>query len=377
MTRLPADHLVVVGVLKLVHRFLLREFTGQFLICAGGISIFMIGFVLYKEAAILVNYRVPLRMIAWLLLNRWPLVLLDVMPGAGLFAVILSLGRMVRERELHVFRLSGWSFPHVIWPLLGLTLVLSYAVFVWNDRVVPASERRYNQAWARLTRERVYNFVVTQRFVTGPDNTRFYIGSIDRRTGEMRNVMVFQENPGGPPRFITAVSGRVDGQAWTLRQGVLHEIGRDGYVAFETGFSKMTVNTKQDWAFLFENPLGQNEMTRAQLRAKARELDRVARPAQGVIPVNSYWLNYHLKLAAPFALFVFTTLAIPFACLGGKSGRLAVFLPALLLYLSYFLILTVLYSLGSQGIVGPWLAAWGSNLLFGGLAIILLVVLVR
>ncbi|MGE5550502.1 MAG: LptF/LptG family permease, partial [Bacteroidota bacterium] len=90
--------------MKLAHRYILREFLGQFILCAVGISIFMIGFVLYQEAANLVNYRVPLGMVVWLLLNRWPLVLLDVMPGAGLFAVILSLGRMVREHELQVFR---------------------------------------------------------------------------------------------------------------------------------------------------------------------------------------------------------------------------------------------------------------------------------
>jgi len=201
---------------------LLREFAGQFAICAAGISIFMIGFVLYREASTLINYRVPAGMILWLLLNRWPLVLLDVMPGAGLFAVILSLGRIVRERELAVIRTSGWSFPRIVWPLLILSLVLSYALFLWNDRVVPASERRYAKAWAKLTREQVYNFVATQKFVTGPDNTRFYIGHIDRRTGEMRDVMVFQVKPSGYPRFITAVSGQVDGQIWTLRQGILH-----------------------------------------------------------------------------------------------------------------------------------------------------------
>lgn len=347
------------------------------MLCAAGISIFMIGFVLYQEVRILVSYRVPLPMIAWLLLNRWPLVLLDVMPGAGLFAVILSLGRMVRERELEVFRLSGWSFPHIVWPLLALTLVLSYAVFLWNDRVVPASERHYAKTWAKLTRERIYNFLVTQRFVTGPDNTRFYIGAIDRRTGEMRDLLVFQDNPGRLPRFITAASGRVDGQIWTLRQGVLHEIGRDGYVSFETGFVRLTVNTKMDWAFVFDNPLSQREMSRAQLRARAEELDREAWPAQGEIPAKSYWLNYHLKLATPFALFVFTTLAIPFAVQSGRSGRLVIFLPALLLYLGYFLLLTVLYSLGSQGLVPPWLAAWGSNIFFGGMAVVLLAVMVR
>ena len=363
--------------MKLVHRYMLLEFLGQFLLCAGGISVFMLGFVLYQEAASLINYRVPVGMILRLLINRWPLVLLDVMPGAGLFAVILSLGRMVRERELQVFRLSGWSFPRIVWPLLALTLVLSYTVFLWNDRVVPASERRYAQAWARLTRERVYNFVQTKRFIAGPDNTHFYIGSIDRDSGEMRHVMVYQENPGGFPRLITAKTGLMAGQAWLLRETVIHEFGRDGFVTIESSSEQMTVNTKQDWSAVFANQLGPREMNRAELRAMAEKYDRLARPAQGYIPANGYWLDYHLKLASPFSLFVFTTLAIPFACLGGRAGRLAIYLPALLLYLFYFLLLTILYSLGSQGIIQSWLAAWGSNMFFGTLALVLLVTLVR
>lgn len=365
------------GEVKLAHRYIIQEFLGQLLLSAVGISIFMIGFVLYQEAANLVNYRVPLRMVLWLLLNRWPLVLLDVMPGAGLFAVILSLGRMVREHELQVFRLSGWSFPRIVWPLLALTLLLSYGLFLWNDRVVPASERRYTRAWAKLTRERVYDFVVTRKFIAGPDNTHFYIGAIDRRTGEMRDILVYQENPGTFPRFITARTGRMEGQIWVLEDGVLHEVGADGFVSFESGFRRLTVNTKRDWSQLFANQLGPREMNRAELRAMAEKYDDAARPAGGYIPANGYWLDYHLKLASPFTLFVFTVLAIPFACLGTRSGKLAVFVPALVLYFSYFLVLTVLYSLGSQGIVQPWLAAWGSNIFFGALAGVLLVTLVK
>ncbi|MGE5549032.1 MAG: LptF/LptG family permease [Bacteroidota bacterium] len=363
--------------MKTVHRYIILDYLGQLALCTVGISIFMIGFTLYQEAANLVNYRVPLAMVLWLLANRWPMVLLDVMPGAGLFAVILSLGRMVREREFQVFRLSGWSFPRIVWPLLALTLAMSYGVFLWNNHMVPASEHRYAQAWAKLTRERIYNFVATQTFIAGPDNTHFYIGSIDKRTGEMKNVLVYQENPGAFPRFITALEGRMEGQVWILKRGVLHEVGPDGYVTFESGFDRMTVNTKRDWSHLFANQLGPREMNRAQLRAMAEKYDDLARPAQGYIPANGYWLEYHLKLASPFALFVFTTLAIPFACLGGRAGRLAVFTPALILYFSYFLLLTVLYSLGTQGIIQPWLAAWGSNLLFGTVACVLLVTLVK
>lgn len=363
--------------MKIAHRYILTDFLCQFAICAAGISIFMIGFVLYQQAANLVNYRVPVRMILWLLANRWPLVLLDVMPGAGLFAVILSLGRMVRERELQVFRLSGWSFPRVIWPVLALSLILSYAVFLWNDHVVPGSERRFNEAWKKLTREQTYNFVVTRTFIAGPDNTHFYVGSIDRRSGEMKDIMVYQENPGRLPRFFSAATGRMDGSVWTLRDGVLHEMGADGFVAFEAGFERLTVNTKRDWLSAFADVMGPREMNRAQLRAKAEAYDRLAMPARGRIAANGYWLDYHLKLASPFALFVFTALAVPFACLSGRAGRLAVYLPALLLYLAYFLILTIAYALGSQGLVQPWLAAWGCNILFGATAVGLIVALVR
>jgi len=343
----------------------------------GGISIFMLGFALYREADLLIDYRVPARMIAWLLANRWPLLLLDVMPGAGLFAVILSLGRMAHDRELAVIRLSGWSLLRIVWPLFVFTLLLAYGLFLWNEYVVPASERRYTEAWMKLTRQKVYDFVVTRKFVTGPDNTRFYIGSLDRRTGEMRDVMVFQETPEGYPRFMTAASGRIDGQIWILRDGVLHELGRDGYVTYEVGFTEMTVNTKQDWNFLFTEVLSETAMTRIQLKKMAEALENESHSSQGVNPASSYWVNYHLKVAIPFTFFVFTVLAVPFACLNARAGRLAVFLPALLMYFAYFLLLTLLYALGTQGLVAPWLAAWGSNFFFGGLAVLLLLVLVR
>ena len=359
--------------MKYVHRYLLLDFLAQFLLCAVGISIFMLGFVLYQQFSLLITYHLPVLSILWLLINQWPRVLLDVMPGAGLFAVILSLGRMVRDREIQVFRTSGWSFFRIIWPLLTLTLILSYAVFLWNDIVVPKSESKYSQAWTKFTRERTTNFFLTRKFIEGPEGNYFYIGEIDRRTGEMRHIMIYQTATGGFPRLITAQSGTINGMVWLLREGTVHEIGRDGVVSFEMRFKQQIYQAKRDYTALFAAPPIMRELNRAELRKMAVDFDKMGARDQA----SGYWLQYNMKMATPFALFVFTTLAIPFACLSLRSGRIAIFLPALLLYLAYFLVLTVMYALGSQDLLAPWLAAWGSNILFGGLSIVLLFIMVK
>jgi lipopolysaccharide export LptBFGC system permease protein LptF len=82
---------------------------------------------------------------------------------------------------------------------------------------------------------------------------------------------------------------------------------------------------------------------------------------------------YYQKFALPFACVVFGLLAVPLGIQPPKSSRFRGFVLSLLVFLSYFALMTVGEVVGKRGGLPPVLAVWSPNLLLGGLGILLLV----
>ena len=70
-----------------------------------------------------------------------------------------------------------------------------------------------------------------------------------------------------------------------------------------------------------------------------------------------------------------TLLAVPFAVSTGRRGALYGIGVGIVFAISYWLIMTVFFALGTGGVLPPLLAAWAPNILFGaaGLYLILTV----
>src|SRR5690606_11437859 len=95
------------SAVRLINRYIWNEFVQQFFICGLGFTALGVGKIFFDYNDLFIGYRVTPRLLGILLLNQIPALLMDVIPAAALFGVILFLGRMLRERELDVLRTSG------------------------------------------------------------------------------------------------------------------------------------------------------------------------------------------------------------------------------------------------------------------------------
>jgi lipopolysaccharide export system permease protein len=78
-----------------------------------------------------------------------------------------------------------------------------------------------------------------------------------------------------------------------------------------------------------------------------------------------YLTMMHAKLSAPFAAFVMVVLGIPFALRNSRSGGVALGIGASVgIGFAYFVVNAVLLSYGRSGVLPPFVAAWGANLIF-------------
>jgi lipopolysaccharide export LptBFGC system permease protein LptF len=103
-------------------------------------------------------------------------------------------------------------------------------------------------------------------------------------------------------------------------------------------------------------------MTYGELRAYIGQLEA---SGANVVP---YTVELRRKIAFPLVTVVMTLIAIPFAITTGRRGALYGIGIGIVLAIFYFLVMTLFVALGRGGLLGPTLAAWAPNLLFGAVA---------
>ena len=83
-------------------------------------------------------------------------------------------------------------------------------------------------------------------------------------------------------------------------------------------------------------------------------------------------VEMHRKVSFPFVTLILTLIAIPFAVTTGPRGTLFGVGLGVVLAFTYWITINVFAAIGSAGLLGPVLAAWAPNVLFGASAAYLL-----
>ncbi|TCL62213.1 LPS export ABC transporter permease LptG [Hydrogenispora ethanolica] len=355
--------------LKTIHRYTWNEFLQQFLVCWIGFTILGIGKIFFDYNDLFIGYRVTLKVLLTLLLNQIPYLWMDIFPAATLFGVILAFGRLLRERELDVIQLSGYGIFHTMLPVFVGLLILCIGAFYWNDLVVPAANHRFEIEVRRLSNQQGLPLLRENVVFKAPNNRFVYFNRIEHNSGKIKGILIIEtKGPGKWPRLISANWGRIQRGIWELNEGVLHEFDAQGAVASELTFQKMQLKMVADYSAVIGDEKGPAEM-------RAEELKRLATLyGKSGLNLPVYSVFFYSKFADPLSPLVFAFLAIPLTILTGRNARLWTgMVYCFLLILGYYALQVVGRTLGVNGLVLPWLAAWVPNITFFITGIILLI----
>lgn len=352
--------------MRITQRYLIAEFLQWFALCFLGFSVLSIGYFLFSMNDFFVGLRMPLSMVLSLVAQRFPMLVLDVVPSAVLFGVFLGMGRLAWDRELDVLRTSGWSFVGLVTPILAAAFIIATGVFVWYDTVVPACNRTFQDQMSHLRYQDILPMITENTFIKGPKNQYFYIRRVNNNTHRLEGVMIFETQNNGYPRIITAETGRLSGNNWELFNGFIHDLDQKGWVRYEVKFDKMMVNAGNDLTGFFGKQDSIEEMTRKELR------DKMILYAKSGFPVATYAVEYYNKTAIPYASLILAFIAIPFTRLFSRKSWAMGLICSFLVIITYFFSQVMFRNMGQNTIISPMFAAWGPNIIFLSLALILL-----
>ncbi len=361
--------------MRILRAYVLREHLSPFLVTMGGLTaVLLIGNII-KFTDLVVSKGVSLFDILRLLLYLIPYMLSFTVPMACLVAIVLAFGRLSTDYELIAMRASGIAPLRLVAPLILVGVVISAALLIINDRLVPASHIAFRKQLKAIGVKRPTAYLEAGTFIREFPPYVIFVYSVEGQ--KLYNVRIYEPQPNGPTRTIIADRGQFErledkrGVKLKLYDGTVDEWdplnpGTFYKVTFTT--YAMTLRADQE-----AGRIGRKlkEMTFKELAQQRRQL-----AAEGVatLPVS---LELHRKIAASFAACVFVLFGLAFGLRLAHHERLVSFVWILGVFVCYYLA-----SVGANAIaLKGWLPAWGSiwlpNMIGGAISGVLLLRAVR
>ena len=339
--------------MRILTRYVLREFLIPFFYClAGFISIYVL-FDLFGSFSRMRNARIPFGDAALYFCAYLAPYFHYVVPAALMLATLYTMWCFCRHSELTAMRASGVSFLAIVKPLLAVSVVMAAAVAWVNESFVPAKAQ-----WAAQMKTVQFDQEALAKsdnivFRNGPASRTWNVNSILDGDGyHLKDVRVMVDRPNGGARLMNVTAERadyLDGEWWFTGPKVQHYDARGQEIA--TPVPELDSLAVRCFAEFRETPadfLMQNRPWKFNsVRDRLRYLD--GHPNLSADVRRDYVYDTWAQIMAPLACIIITLFAIP---AGIASGRQSVFrgiLGALGMYFAFYGLTIAMMVLAKSG----------------------------
>ncbi|MCI0747845.1 MAG: LptF/LptG family permease [Verrucomicrobia subdivision 3 bacterium] len=362
--------------MRLLDRYLLREFATPFAYCFSAFFLFWVSFDLITQLDRFQRLKLSASDIAHYYLIKIPDQLTVVLPVALLLALLYALSHHSRYNELTAMRAAGISLWRLALPYFAVGLLLTILMFAANELWLPDSLTAAERLLSGSHRGKGKgNWERNLGFSDGQRNRRWFIEAYNLQTYEMIRPRIEWTLVTGTRREISAERGYWQDGTWVLTnvQELVYPPVRGALPGppIETNLMTLDVSeTPQEIAAEVKIGRINSESLRQVRKAQfsIREiLDYKTRHPDGNDKSRVLDAKLHGRIAGPWTCFVVVLIALPF---GVASARRNVFVgvaSSIVICFTYFVLVQVALALGIRGVLTPWLAAWGPNLIFGGI----------
>ncbi len=292
-------------------------------------------------------------------LYKIPFLLSQVFGFAALFSSLFCLGLLQRSQEITAMRAAGLSLRRLSLPLLLTSLLIGLMSFLWMESLVPLFTRKAHYIYTVEVKKNNPQTMFGDRgiWIRGKDafiSTDYF----DAQKNILQGVVIYLlSREFSLKGFIEAPRARWDGSQWKTSGSTQWTLLSNGQLSPEKEVVKVLpiAETPDDFKVLARKP---EEFTVFDLKKQIDDLN-----SKG-IDTTEYQTDIQMKLAFPFIPPLMVFLAIPFVLKQGLRGGIAVSLGlTMLIGLPHITLLSLCWSLGKEGVLQPWVAAWFPNLL--------------
>lgn len=357
--------------MRLLDRYLLREWLTPFIYCLIGFLIFWISFDLLSQMDDFQrNSLTPLDVAHYYLLTL-PEFFVEILPITLLMALLYALGNHARHHEITAIRAAGISFWRVGVPYLAMGFLLSLIVFILNELWVPTSGEKADALLARydVAEHPDRQWKRNLAFVNARDHRDWNIARYNLETFEMENPQISWLRPDGGVRHIFAERG-----AWTNGMWVFYNVSEFVRNARDDlGEDRLQTNYLAAPEFTETPALIKSEIKASRLntmRTKGQlSIQEILdyqhwHPAMSRRDLAFFKSQLYARIAMPWTCVVVVLIALPFGAVTSRRNVFVGVASSIVICFVYFVVSRFALALGYGGYLPAWLAAWLPNLVF-------------
>ena len=359
--------------MRILTRYILREFLVPFAYCMTGFVSIYVLFDLFGSFSRMMNARISFSDAVLYFCAYLAPYFHYLVPAALMLATLYTMWSFCRHSEIVAMRASGLSFLTIAKPLLAVALVMSGVVIYVNESFVP-----WKAQWAAQMKTDQFDL----KMMESADNIVFRnaracrtwnVNSLADAEGEhLQGVKVVVDRPSGGVRLYTITAERadyLDGEWWFSGANVQHYDAQGQEVATPT--PELDALPLRCFASFDETPGDFMMQNRPWKFNSVQDRLRYVRTHPELTAEARRDCTYDIwsQIMAPWACIIITLFAIP---AGIASGRQSVFkgiLGALGLYFAFYGFTIMMMVVAKNGWCPPVLAAVLPNVLFLALGV--------
>ncbi|XQW85596.1 LPS export ABC transporter permease LptF [Thalassotalea piscium] len=295
-----------------------------------------------------------------------------LLPLSFFLGILLAYGRIYADSEMTIFHACGVSEWYTVRVMLILGVITAGITGIFTLYLSPlASEYEY-QVKEQLASESGLSSLIAGRFQqTGNQKAVVFIHDKNRTDNSLEKVFVAQlpDNETNQPfkkniinsSIVYAKQGQIieeesGSQRLVLSDGIRYQSDAENNEFRKVAFGKYYIQIQDQ-----------------KVAQKRRKLSAI--PTMRLLKSEQadYQSEIHWRIAFPLACLILTLVAVPLSVVNPRQGKFAKMLPALLLFLSYFLLLTAMRSAIERESIPAFIGLWPVHLtaLLLGISLIL------
>lgn len=317
-----------------------------------------------------INNNVSMLVVFRWFLNRLPQDMIFTFPMSVLLTTLMVFGRMSKDSETIALKAGGINFYRILIPVMMFALSVTGMSIVFNELVVPASNKRARNIKRYEIMKLVDPKATENSIMRTSDGAFVYARKVYEKKGKMESVLLeYYDNKGFLNKRITASTAIWNGKMWTLNAVVKQDYSSD-----MTGIATPTTLPELEMPLIIEEPSDfarqskrPNEMSYAELKERIDTYERTKFMDTTVMRVE-----LAKKTSLPFASFFFAIIGASFGLTNNRSGAFIGFGVSILIIFMYYVLMSIFTALGKSAYLSPMLAAWMQNVIsaFVGLKIV-------
>lgn len=195
--------------MRLADRYILRNHLGPFLLGLSVLTFVFVIDILYSFLELFLVNKVPAAVVLELVVLSLGHILALTIPMAVLVSTMMAFAQMVSENEITALRMGGLSLYRLIAAPLIAALALTAGMFLFSNFVLPETNHRLKNLLMAVRAKKPALDLKAGRFIESIPGYTLYAARKDEASGELADLLVFQEERGKNPVVISAERARL------------------------------------------------------------------------------------------------------------------------------------------------------------------------